>query len=1015
MANKPNMVIDLNVESCNSSSAHYDRPDHSILSDIDPDFNYLNSIKESINSNYYNETTFKNRYKSNSNFSLLHLNIRSVVSHFTEFLCYLDTLNFVFKVIALSETAINATSINYNIPNYSCEMNIRENRKGGGVSLYVHNTFQYKVRNDLQLGGVVNSVFVELLKTTTNSKHNIICGCIYRPPSMSLSVFNELLSDMFGKILSENKYVYIFGDFNVNTMSSVIGNANTQEFKDIFSSNYCLPLITKPTRVTNSCSSLIDNIYSNVPINTGKCNSGILEVSISDHYAIFAIDNSTHTKANASNVTKRSFCNKNIENFKRCLTNQSWDFVYESEDLQAAFSRFQGVIDVHFNTNFKLHTFTRTYINRHPWMTEALRTQIRLKNSKYKEYVKSNNVDIVESYKDSKRILHSSLRNAEIQYYSEQYELNSGDMFKSWKVLKTILALNSNSEKRQLCLTINNVAVTNSIDIANGFNDFFVSIGPELAKDIHSDINPLTYVNNVNNSIVIFDVSCDEVKNIIRSLKNSSAGHDEFPTFVGKLCVDSYIEPLTFLINYSLKTGVFPSELKLARMVPIFKAGDSSALTNYRPISVLTFFAKVFEKIVYNKLLNFISDNNILYDHQYGFRKGRSTQQAIITLVDKITKSQDIGDIVITLLIDLKKAFDTIDHRILLRKLYSYGIRGSMLKWMESYLTDRSQYVVIDGKVSQTRGIKCGVPQGSILGPLLFIISVNDICNVSPMLFKILYADDTCVLISGNHLNNLIDRLNTELISLNNWFKANKLSLNTKKSFFMIFHRSRIKANVINKVVIDNHELTQVNSAKYLGVIIDHKLNWIEHISYVKSKMSKGIGIMYKARQFLTKKALLMLYHAYIFPYMTYCIEVWGCASQTQLNCLFLLQKKIIRIMNFSHYLAHTNPLFLTMKVLPLRKIFFYKVGLIMYKYSLNLLPECIAHLYLRNDSIHEHNTRGCHELRVLPGAKTFSNISARIWNVLSNKINCDVSMSIFKCNLKLFLLNNELVLNYPK
>ena len=214
---------------------------------------------------------------------------------------------------------------------------------------------------------------------------------------------------MFGKILSENKYVYIFGDFNVNSMSSVIGNANTQEFKDIFSSNYCLPLTSKPTRVTNSCASLIDNIYSNVPINTGKCNSGILEVSISDHYAIFTLDNSTHPKANASNVTKRSFCNKNIENFKRSLTNQSWDFVYESEDLQAAFSRFQGVIDVHFNTNFKLHTFTRTSINRHPWMTEALRTQIRLKNSKYKEYVKSNNVDIVESYKDSIRILHSSL------------------------------------------------------------------------------------------------------------------------------------------------------------------------------------------------------------------------------------------------------------------------------------------------------------------------------------------------------------------------------------------------------------------------------------------------------------------------------------------------------------------------------------------------------------------------------------------------------------------------------
>ena len=462
----------------------------------------------------------------------------------------------------------------------------------------------------------------------------------------------------------------------------------------------------------------------------------------------------------------------------------------------------------------------------------------------------------------------------------------------------------------KLCLTVNNVAVTNSKDIANGFNEFFVSIGPELAKDIHSDINPLTYVNNINNSIAFFDVSCEEVRNMIHALKNSSAGHDEFPTFVGKLCVDSYIEPLTFLINSSLRTGVFPSELKLARVVHIVKAGDSSALTNYRPISVLNFFTKVFEKIVYNKLFNFISDNNILYDHQYGFRKGRSTQQAIVTLVDRITKSQDIGDIVTTLLIDLKKAFDTIDHRILLRKLYSYGIRGTMFKWIEGYLTGRSQYVIFDGKVSETRSIKCGVPQGSILGPLLFILSVNDICNVSPILFKILYANDTCVLISGNHLNN--------------WFKANKLSLNTKKSFFMIFHRSRIKTNVINKVVIDNNDLTQVKSAKYLGVIIDHKLNCIEHISYVKSKISKGIGIMYKARQFLTKKALLMLYHAYIYPYMTYCIEVWGCASQTQLNCLFLLPKKIIRIMNFSHYLAYTNPLFLSMEVLPLRKKYFF-------------------------------------------------------------------------------------------
>ena len=523
-------------------------------------------------------------------------------------------------------------------------------------------------------------------------------------------------------------------------------------------------------------------------------------------------------------------------------------------------------------------------------------------------------------------------------------------------------------------------------------------------------------VANANEEIIaVFDVSCVEVANVIHSLKNSSAGHDEFPTFVGKQCVDSFIDPLTFLINFSLRSGVFPSELKLARVVPIFKAGDSSALTNYRPISVLTFFAKVFEKVVYNKILDFISDHNVLYDHRYGFRKGRSTQHAIITLVDRITKSQDMGDIVIAILIDLKKAFDTVDHKILLRKLYAYGIRGNMLKWFESYLSHRTQYVVFDGEESDTDSIKCGVPQGSILGPLLCILSVNDICNVSPLLFKILFADDTCVLLSGKNLNTLVALMNTELISLNNWFKANKLSLNTKKSFFMIFHRSRIKTNSIGTILLDSAKLIKVDYVKYLGVIIDHKLNWIEHIAYVKNKISKGIGIMYKARQYLSKCTLLNLYYAYIYPYMTYCIEIWGSATQTHLNCLFLQQKKIIRIMNFSHYLAHTSPLFHSMEVLPFKKIYYHRIGLMMYKFNNNLLPNCLSQLYERTDSVHHHNTRGCQLLRVPTGTKTFSNMSARVWNALSNKIDSNTSRAVFKDKLKLFLLNNELVLSYPK
>ena len=221
-----------------------------------------------------------------------------------------------------------------------------------------------------------------------------------------------------------------------------------------------------------------------------------------------------------------------------------------------------------------------------------------------------------------------------------------------------------------------------------------------------------------------------DVKNTILTLKNSSPGYDEFPAFIAKQCIDNYVVPLTYVINMSLMEGIFPSELKLAKVVPIFKSGESDKVPNYRPISVLSFFSKILEKIMYNNVVNFLDKNDTFYKYQFGFRKSHSTQHAIITLVDKITSSLDSGDLIIGVFLDLKKAFDTVNHHILLKKLFCYGIRGCTLKWFESYLTDRSQFVTYDGIQSEINSVKCGVPQGSILGPLLFIIYMNDLFNV---------------------------------------------------------------------------------------------------------------------------------------------------------------------------------------------------------------------------------------------------------------------------------------------
>ena len=312
------------------------------------------------------------------------------------------------------------------------------------------------------------------------------------------------------------------------------------------------------------------------------------------------------------------------------------------------------------------------------------------------------------------------------------------------------------------------------------------------------------------------------------------------------------------LMGYLGPSEIFENNLKK----------NSAIFSIYGPISIMSFFAKIFDKLLYKYLLDFLDANTTMYKFQFGFRENHSTQQAIICLVDKTSESWDTGDIVIGVFFDLKNAFDTVSHDILLKKMYVYGIRGNAFKLLKSYLTGRTQYVIYDGVRSATLPIKCGVPQGSILGPLLFICSMNDIGNISDFLYTILYADDTSVLLNGNNYSNLIKLLNSELENLSIWLKSNKLTLNVQKTYYVVFHRSRIKTDTHAVITMDNVCLQRTDSFKYLGVIINHKLNWTQHIDYVKNKISKGIDIMNMARNCLTKKSLLDLYYSYIYPYL---------------------------------------------------------------------------------------------------------------------------------------------------
>ena len=294
-----------------------------------------------------------------------------------------------------------------------------------------------------------------------------------------------------------------------------------------------------------------------------------------------------------------------------------------------------------------------------------------------------------------------------------------------------------------------------------------------------------------------------------------------------------------------------------------------------------------------NYVLNFLDQHAILYDHQFGFRRGHSTSHAIISLVEKISRSLDTGEIVVGGFLDFKKAFDTVDHQILLDKLYAHGLKNNIYEWFKSYLANRSQYVMYNNSKSETKHITHGVPQGSILGPLLFILYMNDFSRASDLLFSILFADDTSVFSEGQSYTGVIETLNKELKNIVSWLNSNKLTLNIKKTHYTIFHRSRIIIKKL-KITLHNQTIFETNSLKFLGVIINNNFKWHAHIGYIKNKISKSIGIIYKARKYINKQNLINLYYSFIFPYLIYCNEIWGNACQTYLDPLIKFFKKRI-------------------------------------------------------------------------------------------------------------------------
>ena len=460
------------------------------------------------------------------------------------------------------------------------------------------------------------------------------------------------------------------------------------------------------------------------------------------------------------------------------------------------------------------------------------------------------------------------------------------------------------------------------------------------------------------------DITEDEIMDIINQLESKSIGPTSIPVKLLKIIADIIVVPLCIIFNNSLFSGIFPDALKLSKVVPIHKGESTLDPNNYRPISLLPIFDKIMEKLMHKQLYSFLNSHDILFENQFGFRKNSSTSFALITIIETIKETIDNKKYGCGIFIDLRKAFDTVNHEILLNKLDHYGIRGTALNWFKSYLFNRKQYVFHNGVSSQYQFITSGVPQGSVLGPLLFLLYINDLPNISKVLNFFLFADDTNIYYEADTPAKLEKVINKELKKLRIWLIVNRLSLNIDKTNFVVFHpyNKPLKQKITLK--IHKSAIKEKDCVKYLGVLIDSTLTWKDHIDNVITKISKSLGLLYKIRYFVNIKIMRMLYFSLVYPHLTYGIEVWGSADITYLNRIFILQKRIVRMLTFTdkrlqdYSLIPSEPLFFKLNIHKIYDIF----KLLISKFIFNCLkkanPDKFNSWFKLTSHVHNHNTR---------------------------------------------------------
>lgn len=927
-----------------------------------------------------------------SGFKICHINIRSLVPK-------IEQLRLLFcsqdiDILSVNETFLDDSVLSgeISISGYTLHRNDRGSRHGGGVALYVKSNINHTLVKSFD-----NSVESLWIKVSVLNKNPIFIGTMYRPPSADATYFDKMLDDI--EFVTCDSHFVLLGDLNFDYVYNCSLSTNPVHYiEELFS---CKQLITEPTRVTDSTATLLDVVLSDIP--KAHSSSGVIKINLSDHYMIYTVFDFKLVRGPPKIVTTRSYKSFNLLDFKAdlalCLSTYPLGTNNNTDTIEHLWSKWKHSFLNCLNRHapLRMHRVSDRY---KPWITTDIVKLMYERDHMHDLAVNLKCPSLMTSYRLLRNRITKDIESLEREYLTTKIDENKANDKQMWNILKKAMGYGDS-----LPPLPSNIS-------AQQFNSFFSDIGKKLSEPF---IDQQPYTWKLPSSIYTFEfrtiTAAETLKYLMKFGEHSNIDILEMDSKLLRLAADVIAPSLTSLFNISICNGYFPQDWKSARVTPVYKnKGSTENANNYRPISVIPHVSKLIERLVQSQLKQYLTQHNFITPDQAAYRPLHSTETSLHKVIMDLLDGVNDGLVGGMCFFDLQKCFDTIDHEILLTKLNHYGIRGSPYKWFESYLSNRKQAVRAHGTLSDFQELTSGVPQGSVLGPILFLLFINDLPTAVKESFCNLFADDTILYAIDDSFECAQDCLQRDTDMLVNWFKENHLTVNIDKCCTMkVGSRGNINKPFNLSVSIGAKPMSNVNNANYLGVYLDETLSWDIHVTKLAAKISPKVAMLGRLRKKVSFNSLVQVYKTMVQPLFDYCITIWGFCSDKLFNKIQRFQNRAARFItgNFDYNVRGINLVKqLGFQTLSERRDYF--INLLTYKCLHGQAPTSLSDNLTLVQEHHSRNTRQSSSNLLVPKLphveifrQSFNYKAPTLWNQLTGDTRRLPSLDSFKKELK--------------